>query len=160
MLTRAFDIAILQIFISRYKGSQKFFKKYRNMNLTIDKKRHKWYGMHDTFIDRCTNWRYILSMIFFVLCCKSTFNRWKWNRSWHKWTVRPSVCLSRSHIARRQTFFRVWYSNHSGFPRTKTYLRTSDAVTSYGGAEYRWGVYFLAISDQHLARGKGQKTEP
>jgi len=31
--------------------------------------------MHDTFIDRCTNLLYILSMNFIVRCCKSTFSR-------------------------------------------------------------------------------------
>ena len=100
---------------------------------------------------------------FFVLCCKSTLNRWKWNRSWHKWTVRPSVrpsvCLSRSRIvsiglARRHTFFTVRYSNHSGFPRTKTSLRTSDGVT---GALNTDGVYFF--SNFRPTSGSWERTE-
>jgi len=36
---------------------------------------------------------FILSIIFFDRCCKSSLGRWKWSRSWHKWTRRMSLVL-------------------------------------------------------------------
>jgi len=78
---------VLQIFISLYNGRQKKWK----MNLTNDKK---------TQIREHT-WHVHLSMYkftffiheFFDRCCKSSLGRWKWNRSWHKWTRRMSLVL-------------------------------------------------------------------